>query len=417
MKNQALASFMRIRHYVFDWLAASKGSVMRLPSSRELAEKFEVSQPTVVRALQELVKEGFLTNRPGVGLFSNPGKLATREGRIWGIVFGDGRWAFLSRDAFHMASCIGQELLARDNHNLLKLITMGETQQEQFPELSMLSGICWWCGEEKVIPNMRRIAETTPVVVLSGRIPGFDCYYYDFEAENYEIARWMIENGARRLALVMSGDHPEAVVGVERACAEAGLTFPAGYVLGPDRESEQELDRMGTLVQNLLKIARWDAGTVVLEKSPQCVCDLMERVRGQYAFRAEREGKALSFEGDDAVTLLCDPHWMAEAVGNLVKNALDHTARGDHIAVTWSGYASLIRIVVRDSGSGIAPEDLPHIFKRFYRSRFSQDTQGVGLGLPLAKAVIEAHSGTITVDSAPGQGTVFTIGLLIPTTL
>ena len=181
--------------------------------------------------------------------------------------------------------------------------------------------------------------------------------------------------------------------------------------------SEQELDRMGTLVQNLLKIARWDAGTVVLEKSPQCVCDLMERVRGQYAFRAEREGKALSFEGDDAVTLPCDPHWMAEAVGNLVKNALDHTARGDHIAVTWSGYASLIRIVVRDSGSGIAPEDLPHIFKRFYRSRFSQDTQGVGLGLPLAKAVIEAHSGTITVDSAPGQGTVFTIGLLIPTTL
>ncbi|MBS1371272.1 MAG: GntR family transcriptional regulator [Lentisphaeria bacterium] len=247
MKNQALASFMRIRHYVFDWLAASKGSVMRLPSSRELAEKFGVSQPTVVRALQELVKEGFLTNRPGVGLFSNPGKLATREGRIWGVVFGDGRWAFLSRDAFHMASCIGRELLERDNHNLLKLITMGETQQEEFPELSMLSGICWWVGEEKVIPDMRRIAETVPVVVLSGRIPGFDCYYYDFEAENYEIARWMIANGSRRLALVMSGSHPEAIRGVERACEEANLAFPAGYILGPDRESEQELDRMVSL--------------------------------------------------------------------------------------------------------------------------------------------------------------------------
>lgn len=247
MKNQALASFMRIRHYVFDWLAASKGSVMRLPSSRELAEKFGVSQPTVVRALQELVKEGYLTNRPGVGLFSNPDKLATREGRIWGIVFGDGRWAFLSRDAFHMANCIGRELLERDNHNLLKLITMGETQQEQFPELSMLSGICWWCGEEKVIADMRRIAETIPVVVMSGRIPGFDSYYYDFESENYEIAKWMIANGSRRLALVMSGDRPEAVAGVERACAEAGLTFPAGYILGPDRESEQELDRMVAL--------------------------------------------------------------------------------------------------------------------------------------------------------------------------
>ena len=181
--------------------------------------------------------------------------------------------------------------------------------------------------------------------------------------------------------------------------------------------SEQELDRMGTLVQNLLKIARWDAGTVVLEKSPQCVCDLMERVRGQYAFRAEREGKALSFEGDDAVTLLCDPHWMAEAVGNLVKNAFDHTGEGAEIRIAWRGFGSIVQVAVSDDGSGIHPEDLPHIFKRFYRSRFSSDVQGTGLGLPLAKAVVEAHNGTIEVDSMPGEGTTFTVNFLIPAKL
>ena len=79
-----------------------------------------------------------------------------------------------------------------------------------------------------------------------------------------------------------------------------------------------------------------------------------------------------------------------------------------------------------DSGSGhftakkftvIHPEDLPHIFKRFYRSRFSKDTQGIGLGLPLAKAVIEAHGGAIEVDSELGRGTSFTINFLIPTKL
>ena len=87
------------------------------------------------------------------------------------------------------------------------------------------------------------------------------------------------------------------------------------------------------------------------------------------------------------------------------------------IAVNWRRFGQIVQITVRDDGNGIHPEDLPHIFKRFYRSRFSLDTQGVGLGLPLAKAIIEAHSGTVEVDSALGEGTVFTINFLIPTEL
>ena len=68
-----------------------------------------------------------------------------------------------------------------------------------------------------------------------------------------------------------------------------------------------------------------------------------------------------------------------------------------------------VRIVVKDTGRGIHPEDLYYIFKRFYRSRFSKDTRGIGLGLPLAKAIVEAHSGAIEVDSTLGAGTAFTI--------
>ena len=115
------------------------------------------------------------------------------------------------------------------------------------------------------------------------------------------------------------------------------------------------------------------------------------------------------------MTLLCDRVWMVEAISNLVKNALDNTKTGDTIQVEWRQLASMVQIVVRDNGSGIHPEDLPHIFKRFYRSRFSKDTQGVGLGLPLTKAVVEAHRGTIEGDSDPGRGAIFTISFLIPT--
>ncbi len=106
---------------------------------------------------------------------------------------------------------------------------------------------------------------------------------------------------------------------------------------------------------------------------------------------------------------------MMEAVRNIVKNALDHTKHGDTVKISWRQSASL-QITVEDSGSGIHPEDLHHIFKRFYRSRYSKDTQGIGLGLPLAKSIVEAHNGTIEADSLPGSGAVFTINL-IPTKL
>ena len=106
-----------------------------------------------------------------------------------------------------------------------------------------------------------------------------------------------------------------------------------------------------------------------------------------------------------------------EAVDNIEKNALDHTDKGNTISAEWKCFASVVQISIKDNGSGIHPEDLPHIFKRFYRSRFSQDTQGIGLGLSFAKLIVEAHNGTIEVDSKLGIETVFTINFLIPTKL
>lgn len=181
--------------------------------------------------------------------------------------------------------------------------------------------------------------------------------------------------------------------------------------------SEQELDRIESLVQNLLKITKLDAGTIVLEKSLENVCELVESVKKHFQFRAEQEGKEIYLSGDGEIIFSCDRNWIIEAISNLVKNALDHTEKGDFIRIEWRAFASVIQITIKDNGSGIHTEDLHHIFKRFYRSRFSKDTQGIGLGLALVKAIVEAHNGTIEVDSTVGVGTSFTMNFLFPTKL
>ncbi len=181
--------------------------------------------------------------------------------------------------------------------------------------------------------------------------------------------------------------------------------------------SEHELDRIETLVQNLLKITKLDAGSIVIEKAPENVADMMNDIELHFAYRAKQEQKEMVLSGAENISLLCDRHWIIEAIDNIVKNALDHTQRGDFIHIEWKQFMTVVQIIVKDNGSGIHPEDLHHIFKRFYRSRFSKDIQGIGLGLPLAKAFIEAHNGTIEVDSELGVGTTFVINFLIPTKL
>ena len=173
--------------------------------------------------------------------------------------------------------------------------------------------------------------------------------------------------------------------------------------------SEQELDRIETLVQNLLKITKFDAGTMVIEKRQENIYEIMAEVEKHFAFRVGQEEKQIVLSGSDPLLFSCDRSWISEALDNLVKNALDHTEGGDSIWMTWERNPSAVRITVKDNGSGIHPEDLHHIFKRFYRSRYSQDTQGIGLGLPLVRAVAQVHGGTVSVDSRLGEGTTFVL--------
>ncbi len=172
------------------------------------------------------------------------------------------------------------------------------------------------------------------------------------------------------------------------------------------------LKRMEYLIQAMLKITRLDTGNIVFEKDCLNVAALISQSIRELTTRAERENKQILVDGDAGQQLVCDRDWTCEAIGNIVKNALDHTDSGGTVRIHWEHTPAMLRIFITDNGSGIAPEDIHHIFKRFYRSKRSLDTQGIGLGLPLAKSIIEGQGGMIAVQSEPGTGTTFTLSFL-----
>lgn len=173
------------------------------------------------------------------------------------------------------------------------------------------------------------------------------------------------------------------------------------------QKSLQSVERMEQLIRSLLKMARLDTGMIVFEKKQCRISGIVEQAVNDLQERARQEGKRIRTEGPAGKSVRCDPEWTKEAVGNLVKNALDHTETGGIIRILWEETPGVFRLSVADNGCGIAEEDIHHIFKQFYRSRTSGDRQGAGLGLSLAKTIMEGQGGNLSVESTPGEGSVF----------
>lgn len=169
------------------------------------------------------------------------------------------------------------------------------------------------------------------------------------------------------------------------------------------------LNRMKQLIQSMLKITRLDTGNIVFEKQNISVWELVNRSINDLIVRAEQEKKKIVLEGDADGKLRCDMPWTGEAIGNIVKNALDHTKEEECIKITWENTPVMTQITISDNGDGIAPEDIHHIFKRFYRSKHTLETPGIGLGLSLAKSIVEGQGGFLSVQSELHVGTAFTI--------
>lgn len=172
------------------------------------------------------------------------------------------------------------------------------------------------------------------------------------------------------------------------------------------------LKRIEQLIQSMLKITRIDACSISFEKSNYSISNILNHAISELTTRANNESKEIIIDGNLEQMLYCDIEWTSEAIGNIIKNALDHIDTGGKITISWKRTPAMVRILIADNGHGIASEDIHHIFKRFYRSKNNSDSQGTGLGLPLAKAIIEGQGGILSVQSEPSQGTTFTLSFL-----
>lgn len=178
-----------------------------------------------------------------------------------------------------------------------------------------------------------------------------------------------------------------------------------------------EVEHLQRLIDDLRLLSLADAGALSLNRRAVDPRALLERAALAHMVQVEDHGPAIRVEASDSLPAVwVDTDRMAQVLNNLVANALRHTREGEIVLAAREAENQRIVIDVRDTGSGIAPEDLPHIFERFYRAdpaRTRESGQSAGLGLAIAKAIVEAHGGTISVISTVGIGTTFTITLPI----
>jgi two-component system sensor histidine kinase BaeS len=166
------------------------------------------------------------------------------------------------------------------------------------------------------------------------------------------------------------------------------------------------------IVGDLLDLARLESGGESFDAQDVPLEDVFGRVLARHGRAAEEKDVALTTEiapGAEIVT--GDPMRLEQALQNLAANALRHTPRGGRVKLAASFENDRVVVTVSDTGSGIAPEHLSHVFDRFYKvdpARAGQ-TRGSGLGLSIVKAIVERHGGTVTAESRPGEGTTFTV--------
>ena len=169
-----------------------------------------------------------------------------------------------------------------------------------------------------------------------------------------------------------------------------------------------QLGRIQWLVVALLKLARLDAGTAAFKSERVDVRRLIERALEPLQIPLEIKKQRLVIHGGKEVSFTGDLNWSAEALTNVVKNCIEHTPEGGRIEISYGANALYAEITVSDDGEGIASLDLPNIFNRFYRGENAGENS-VGIGLALAKAILIAQGGDISIRSQPGVGTSFDI--------
>lgn len=163
------------------------------------------------------------------------------------------------------------------------------------------------------------------------------------------------------------------------------------------------------LIDSLVKLSRLENGIIALSAQQTALQPMLESIVEQYSAKASEKGLSLHLHNTD-ISATFDPKWTAEALANIVDNAIKYTAHGT-VAISAVSYEIFVKIDISDSGMGISESEQPQIFSRFYRSKNVKEQDGVGIGLYLARQIISGEGGYIKVTSSPSKGSIFSVFL------
>jgi len=173
-------------------------------------------------------------------------------------------------------------------------------------------------------------------------------------------------------------------------------------------EIRRQIDWINWLVISLLKLSKLDANAVTLKQEDILVKELVNSVEKNLAIGLEIKNQQIITQDDQTATFKGDFNWQLEALTNIVKNCIEHTPENKNIYVSWEENAFYTKITITDEGEGIQKDEIRHIFERFYRGKNSSENS-IGIGLALAKSIIEKQNGFISVTSTMGEGSTFEI--------
>ena len=176
-------------------------------------------------------------------------------------------------------------------------------------------------------------------------------------------------------------------------------------------EISRQIDWISSLVISLLKLAKFDAGAIIMQDTQINVKKLIDNVINNLAIMIDIKNIKIEEKIDEDVILRADYNWQLEALTNIIKNCIEHSKEDSKIKIEVENNSIFVKIKITDEGEGIEKEDLSHIFERFYKSKQVSENS-IGIGLSLAKTIIEKENGYIKVDSELGKGTTFEIKYL-----
>jgi signal transduction histidine kinase len=197
-----------------------------------------------------------------------------------------------------------------------------------------------------------------------------------------------------------------------RGIAETALASPDPAVLREAlADCLEESDRVVAMLSTLMDISEAETGTMALRLERVNLSELIRQTVDLYEDLAEDRGVRIDYDVPGDQVVIVDRNRMRQVLANLLDNAVKYTPGGGHVEITAAEEGSHAVLRVTDTGIGIPAEERPHIWDRLYRGDKSRSERGLGLGLSLVKAIVEAHGGRVAVQSTPGQGSRFTLRL------